>query len=311
MKSKLLSVIALCLILTACSKDEKTISENLSTVSFSLTLSSGEASRALTYPDGQAAQVNNWVVEVRDILNPSVVFYREVKAGVKGEKVQKFDLALVKNHTYDIAFWADQAGCWKTDDLTAVELASLTLSNKDDYDAFSACVRHTVSENKTITAKLYRPLSQINIMTTDLPLLKASSTQEAYTAYAPTGFKFKLMVPTKFNVYTEVASEEQIVEFTPVALLDKCYGDYSQALNPTTLHMVYVLANKFESEDGADIRNIDFKFSSANVGIEYNFQNIPLRRNWRTNIIGRFMTNSLEWNVEIIPAWSGEKNVEN
>lgn len=310
MKFRTLSLIATLFLLAACSKDVKTDNENMSRVSFEISLSASESSRALTYPDGDAAQVDNWVVEVRDVLNPNVIFYREVKAGNRGVKVQKFDLSLVKNHTYDIAFWADKAGCWKTDDLSAVELKELTLGNLDDYDAFSACVRHTVQEDKTISARLYRPLSQINIMTTDLPLLKASSTAEAYAQYAPTSFHLGLTAPTKYNVYTEAASEEQSIDITPVALVDKCYGDYLEALNPTTLFMAYVLSNKYDTQEGKDVRELNFKFSSANVGIEYDFQNIPLRRNWRTNIIGRFMTNSLEWNVEIIPAWSGEENVE-
>lgn len=277
----------------------------------SVILSVTDASKADTpsgYPDGHGDFVDNWVVEVRDTLLPGVVFYHGVKAGEKGVHQQTFDLHLVKGHTYDIAFWADKAGCWDATSLAEIKCTDITkIGNNDEYDGFYTCVRHTVVGNDELSAQLYRPFAQVNVITTDLPDLKSTSTPEAYLAYKPVGFKFSLTAPTTFDVFSGKTSGEDELVIVPEASRDTCYTCYGAAAPKTTLHMVYVLANQYSDPTKHDIRNIDFSFATGEVDHLYEFSNVPLKRNWRTNIIGSFMTNALKWDIEIIPDWDGEK----
>ncbi len=178
------------------------------------------------------------------------------------------------------------------------------IGNADTLDAFYACKPFTADGTASMTAKLDRPFAQVNVITTDLPAFKSGSTDAAYASYKPCNFSFKTTVPTKFNVFTGEAGAEQEVTINPVISLNSCYGDYAAAAENTTVYMVYVLANKNTTEaDVKDVRDIGFAFKSGNVDISYDFTSIPLKRNYRTNIIGKFLTNTTEWQVEVIPDW--------
>ena len=257
--------------------------------------------------DGKGVLINHWVVEVRDILDMETVYYHAEKTGDEGVLEQTFDLYLIPEHTYDIAFWADRAECYNTEDLTAVECKDVTkIGNSDDFDGFFRCVRHVVDGDDKLSARLYRPFAQVNVVTTDLPKLKSSTTPEAYALYEPVDYSFKLTVPTVLNAFTGETSGEEEITITPAAGANHCYGDYDAASEFTTLHMVYVLTSKPASIWDKDVRDIDFAFNTGDVELVYDFKNIPLKRNYRTNIIGSFMTNTLKWTVEVIPNWLGE-----
>lgn len=306
----LLSVFA-ALLLVGCSKENSLPCSN-DTISVAVTASVPDvATKAAIDGDGQADSLDHWVIEVRDTLQKGVVYYWAEKTGVKGVRTQTFELTLVKGHTYDIAFWADKGGCYNAGNLKQVSFADITkVGNSDSFDAFFACEQFKADGRTLMSAKLYRPLAQVNIITTDLPELKAGSTEAAYLSYKPKNFSFKTTLPTEFNVYSGKTSGEKEVTITPAATVDTCYADYTAAAAKTTIFMVYALTTLDTKTDGkSDIRKIEFSFKSGNVEIPCEFSSIPLKRNWRTNIIGKFMTNTAIWTVEVVPDWKGEKQV--
>lgn len=311
MKKSLIFIASVLSLLVGCTK-EKSIFPSGDTVSVAVTASlPNVATKAVIDGDGQADSIDHWVIEVRDTLQRGVVYYWAEKSGTKGVKTQTFDLTLVKGHTYDIAFWADKSGCYDAHNLKKVFFKDITkVGNSDSYDAFFACEQFKADGRTSMSAKLYRPLAQVNIITTDLPKFKASSTKEAYLSYKPKTFSFKTTLPTVFDVYSGQSSEEKEVTITPAAAVDTCYADYAAAAAKTTIFMVYALTTLDTKTDGkSDVRNIDFSFKSGNVDIPCELNSIPLKRNWRTNIIGEFMTNTTAWTVEVVPNWIGEKNV--
>lgn len=308
MKKYILLPALAALLFAGCTKEAMPDSEDTVKVSVSaLIQDQAQATKASWDNDGKGSKVDHWVVEVRDILDMETVYYHAEKPGAKGVLEQTFDLYLIPEHTYDIAFWADRAECYNTEDLTAVECKDVTkIGNSDDFDGFFRCVRHVVDGDDKLSARLYRPFAQVNVVTTDLPKLKSSTTPEAYALYEPVDYSFKLTVPTVLNAFTGETSGEEEITITPAAGANHCYGDYDAASEFTTLHMVYVLTSKPASIWDKDVRDIDFAFNTGDVELVYDFKNIPLKRNYRTNIIGSFMTNTLKWTVEVIPNWLGE-----
>lgn len=316
MKKLIYAIASLALILTGCNKEPVAVEgpsqAGLEKVTVCAELPMGPETKAMTYtyPDGNGAQLDHWVVEVRDALDVNKVYYHGEKAGEKGVLTQTFDLYLVKGHTYYIAFWADKAGCYNTDDLNAIKCTDITkIGNSDDFDGFSTCLKYEVKGNDVVSAKLYRPFAQVNVITNDLPGLKSTTTAEAYSLYEPKDFTFKVTVPTIYNAFKSTASGEQEIIITPAEGANHCYGDYQAAEERTTIHMVYLLANYYEGKtdlEQKDVRNIAFGFNSYSVKQSYDLVNIPLKRNFRTNIIGSFLTNTVKWEVEVIPTWQGE-----
>lgn len=306
-KSFLLFVFA-SLFLVGCSKESSSLcSDDAYNVAVMASLPE-MATKALIDGDGQADSIDHWVIEVRDTLQRNVVYYWAEKAGEKGVRTQTFELTLVKGHTYEIAFWADKSGCYNAGNLKQVSFEDITkVGNSDSYDAFFACEQFKADGRTSMSAKLYRPLAQVNVITTDLPKLKSSSTEAAYLSYKPKTFSFKTTLPTVFDVYSGKTSEEKEVTITPAAAVDTCYADYAAAADSTTIHMIYVLTTlESAKESKSDVRNINFAFKSGGVNIPYQFTDIPLKRNYRTNIIGELLTNTTEWTVTVDPGWDSK-----
>ena len=307
-KAIILALASAILLLVGCAKETSSISFS-DMVNVAVTASLPDVTtKALIDNDGKADSLNHWVIEVRDTLQRNAVYYRTEKAGEKGVTTQTFELTLVKGHTYDIAFWADKSGCYNTDNLKQVSFKEITkVGNSDSYDAFFACKQFKADGTTAMNAQLHRPLAQVNIITTDLPKLKAGSTEAAYLSNKPKSFSFKTTLPTVFDVYSGKTFAEQELTITPAAAVDTCYADFAAAKDSTTIFMVYALTTLDTDTDGtSDIREIDFSFKSGNVDMSYDFSSIPLKRNWRTNIIGTFMTNTATWTVEVVPTWTGE-----
>ena len=52
-----------------------------------------------------------------------------------------------------------------------------------------------------------------------------------------------------------------------------------------------------------ELKNLKFIFKSNGVCVNYDLANIPLQRNYRTNIYGNLLSNDATVNVEIVPIW--------
>lgn len=292
---------ALTVLSVSCSKEVSTVLPDNREVVTATVSFRDFATKATADGDGVAANVNHWVVEVRDVKNPSKIFYREEKDAEAGTKEQTFDLLLVKNQTYDIAFWADCKGCYGISDLTAVQMLSPE-GNKDTFDAFCTARKgYLCTGNDNISATLTRPLAQLNFIATDLKALEAFATAEAYPNYKPSDFELTLPIALKYDVYAGAVLESGITSRTIKA--SEIYGTYSPAADETTLFMTYVFA------DSNNTKDLGFKFKSNQVGMGADVTNVPVKTNYRTNIKGNFFTGKVQCNVTVCPNWN-EPEVE-
>lgn len=292
---------ALTVLSVSCSKEVSTVLPDTREVVTATVSFRDFATKATADGDGVAANVNHWVVEVRDVKNPSKIFYREEKDAAAGTKEQTFDLLLVKNQSYDIAFWADCKGCYDVSNLTAAQMLS-PVGNKDTFDAFCAVKEdYLCTGNGNISATLTRPLAQLNFIATDLKTLKAFVTAEAYPYYKPYDFELTIPVAVKYNVYAAAVLDSDISSRTVKA--SEIYGTYSPAAKETTLFMTYVFADSNAAKD------LGFKFKSNKVGVGANVTNVPVKTNYRTNIKGNFFTGKVKCEVTVCPNWN-EPEVE-
>ena len=287
---------ALAVISGSCSKETGT-AQSSGTEAVRVRVGFETTSKATVDGDGVAANVNHWVVEVRDVKYPDKIFYREEKDATAGTKEQTFDLLLVKNQTYNIAFWADCKGCYGVSDLTAAEMLN-PAGNKDTFDAFCTAKKsYLCTGNDNISATLTRPLSQLNFIATDLKELEEFvATAEAYLNYKPSDFELTILVALKYNVYDGAVLDSDITSRTVKA--SEIYGTYSPAAENTTLFMTYVFADSNVTKD------LGFKFKSNQTDMGVNVTNVPVKTNYRTNIKGNFFTGKVVCNVTVCPNWN-------
>lgn len=275
--------------------------------------------RATIDNDGAAAHVNRCILEVR--TGDSKKVYRHVEVSVDPATLTAtFQLPLVISQTYDFLFWADNATLdpigpkftdkyYNTQDLTAVKIIDETSGNLDEKDAFFKA-DHDVLFTGTATLKEYtltRPFAQVNIVTNDLKEIKAANDQtlaldELWPAKISVDYTTEF--PTQFNVSTGVASEPKVISRKAEAV----YG-CAEAKAYNTLNMDYIFVNEVEGEGTTPFAITKAEITSKNgktITILESEANIPMKRNYRTNIIGSFLTDPQDFKVTINPLWLGD-----
>lgn len=299
MKRYLLSsftIAAAALLVTSCNDEMdnglKTGDEG--TVTFTAQLPSEMGTRA--FADGLTAKHLQYAVYEAGQLTPLKVFGDETTVVGEAEMVnlkKSVTLKLTTGKTYDVIFWADAT----TDSPYTFNPASQEVSvdyskvnnNSDNCDAFFKKETITVSGNQSVDVKLTRPFAQVNIGTDDFDAAKASGLELTQTEVVAKAF-------ATLNLATGEVADEADRTFTMKAIPTASDGEFPVAGGYKYLSMDYLLV-------GADKATVDVVF---NYGGPQNrtFTNVPVQRNYRTNIYGSLLTNTTDFNVVIEPAFA-------
>ena len=301
MKRYLLStftIAAAALLMTSCNDEMdnglKTGDEG--TVTFTAQLPSEMGTRA--FADGLTAKHLQYAVYEAGQSTPLKVFSDETTVMGEAEMnnlKQTVSLKLTTGKTYDVIFWADAT----TDSPYTFNPASQEVSvdyskvnnNSDNCDAFFKKETITVSGNQSVDVKLTRPFAQVNIGTDDFDAAKASGLEVTQTEVVAKAF-------ATLNLATGEVADEADRTFTMKAIPTASDGEFPVAGGYKYLLMDYLLV-------GADKATVDVAFNYGGPQSR-TFTNVPVQRNYRTNIYGSLLTNTTDFNVVIEPAFSGE-----
>ena len=300
MKRYLLStftIAAAALLVTSCNDemDNGLKTGNEGTVTFTAQLPSEMGTRA--FADGLTAKHLQYAVYEAGQSTPLKVFGDETTVVGEAEMVdlkKSVTLQLTSGKSYDVIFWADAT----TDSPYTFDPATQKVSvdyskvnnNSDNCDAFFKKETITVSGNQSVDVKLTRPFAQVNIGTDDFDAAKASGLEVTQTEVVAKAF-------ATLNLATGEVADEADRTFTMKAIPTASDGEFPVAGGYKYLSMDYLLV-------GADKATIDVAF---NYGGPQNrtFTNVPVQRNYRTNIYGSLLTNTTDFNVVIEPAFIG------
>lgn len=299
MKRYLLStftIAAAALLMTSCNDEMdnglKTGDEG--TVTFTAQLPSEMGTRA--FADGLTAKHLQYAVYEAGQSTPLKVFGDETTVVGEAEMdnlKQTVSLKLTTGKTYDVIFWADAT----TDSPYTFNPASQEVSvdyskvnnNSDNCDAFFKKETITVSGNQSVDVKLTRPFAQVNIGTDDFDAAKASGLEVTQTEVVAKAF-------ATLNLATGKVSDEADRTFTMKAIPTASDGEFPVAGGYKYLSMDYLLV-------GADKATVDVAFNYGGPQSR-TFTNVPVQRNYRTNIYGSLLTNTTDFNVVIEPAFA-------
>jgi len=304
---------------TSCSQDEEIVSGGTTQsgttqkVKFSVQLPDQTESRAIA--DGVEVAQANMANKLAWALYESTKLEEEpVLTGTasKAEDSKEFDVSIdmVKGLEYKVLFFAyNEDGTIfdveAKDNLKSLKYKRAVVSNAEAYDAFAACHTHVVNDEAVTVVTLKRPFAQINAATTDVDLVKASNLNA-------TVVESELLikgVPTQYNVLTGEVSEFADVTYAKNAILTKYENGIQTDINEIIevdaknyhyLNMVYVLAGKEKTT--SSIHDATFSFyreDDANPIRVINIPNLPIERNFRTNIIGDLLTQTESFKIVI------------
>ena len=291
---------------TACQSDELANGGRNGEVaaSFSVQLpgnGNNAVTRAATAGDGTS--VNRCIMEI--YLNDEL-YSRQIGAIQPDGLTAGFDVRLVTSQTYKFVFWADhvesvEGEAIKTDlHYNTADLRNISMkgdyngSSKDDTrDAFFASLEKLVTNAFSESVELTRPFGQLNIKTEDL----ASIPNNQKDAFVPVtaGLSFK-------NLYTgfNAATGNLLGESTAVAY--KAASDVVDANGNLTVDYLFAP----NTAGGQHLVNMTLAVYNAAGGqiTTKDLNNIPVQRNYKTNVTGNLLTVDSKVNVTVAPAFS-------
>ena len=217
-------------------------------------------------------------------------------------------LTLAKGQTYKVAFWAQKAGnaAYTVNDNMQVAVDYSGANNDESRDAFFNAVEITVNGDVAQTVELKRPFAQLNLGTT-------TADWDAAVASGATFDESKVTVKqaaTTLNVLDGKVSGAADVNFTYAAkpgesLKVDADGDGTKE-DYKYLSMSYILPN--DATDGTQktlaSAEFTFKASGTEIVVKNGLQNLPLQRNYRTNIVGNILSGTTTFSVVVDPAFS-------
>ena len=306
---------AAALLLASCQRDELqggSISGEERVVTVTAVMPSDPVEVRSNVEPGDGTLANRCLMQVYVVDDPQTpIAYGEPQTAAVSNLSATFETRLMSGHAYRLVFWADCAEkgqdggysdiYYNTEAFPEkVSIIPETFAGNDDArDAFfgsaSVTAEALAAGTAGVSAELRRPFGQLNIYSTDyadIPVeMKPAAVKIAFT-----------------NVYTSIDLTTGELSEPEEALT------YSAAVAPhdaATGHLTfdYLLATDVEDAIADFTMNFyttaDGKTPAADP---YTFSNIPVRRNYRTNVRGNLLTDRTEIEVNIVPDFDGEYN---
>lgn len=300
------------LLATSCQNDELDAVQtgNEATVSFTLGVEGGVQTRAIS--DGKTA--NRLVYAVFDEEGNRITTIAKVDKDANFPTTENITLA--KGQTYKVAFWAQNSATSAyvlDDDMNLTIDYTNSANNDENRDAFFKTVEFTVTGNQTIDVELKRPFAQINVGVTkadwDAAVASGITIAQSSVVIKNAATKLNLLDGTVSDE-TEVSYELANIPSEPAILQVDTDGDGIKE-DYNWLSMSYILPSAAPTGyEKAALENVAFVFASNGEPIEFNqgLNNVPVQRNWRTNILGQILTGNIDFNISIDPIYDGEYN---
>lgn len=318
---------ALAMTNTSCSDELENggINANEAAVTFTVQLENNVGSRAIG--DGTTAKNLYFAVYKAETgkIGDEVEALRQ-RVDVQPDLTATINTRLVKGQTYNFVFWAQAeemtveqslAGAgtyYNLADMSSIKLTYATPANNEQCDAFYARrndLKITGPINETIILK--RPFAQVNVGTL-IGSLAEAATADVKIAKSKITFS---EVATEFHPYDGTVGTDKEIIFDAYAIPESNVTDDEGDLKNVAdedyeyLSMNYILVadratdgtNPENGERKAIIPNATFEiFDEAGTSINtFEIPNIPVQRNWRTNIIGDILSSNVTFNIVIDP----------
>lgn len=198
---------------------------------------------------------------------------------------QNVELRLLTGLSYKVVAWADYGSKYYSVDSTMVTLTDVNdktseldrNGNDTKNDAFFVSTEFRHVKGANVDMVLRRPFGLVQVVTNDW--------NEAAVRFSkPDNYYTYIDVPTKFDLLTGAVSEVKKVKFAGVITPE---ADDSKKLSEKKLSFDYI----FAAPDITRLKNFRMQYSKGKSYVcKYDFNNIPVKRNFVTNIFGSVLT---------------------
>ena len=292
----LLTALLAVTLFTSCQKEEINPGAGFGTLTYTVEVPSQLTTKAL---GDEVKHINQLVYAVYETdangEMTSKILYQK-SAPVKDGK-SNVTLELLNDQKYYVLFWAQVEDVWGTTeniDLCNITYPDEVLSNNENMAAFCGVrfIENIETEfTKDRTIILTRPFAQINIGTT-VPEIFTVDCQKSGVKVTGAG--------NGYNVATGKVAEtmESELVFNQNVLPE---GDLTVQKVPYT----YVAMNYIFPTAAVELT---YDIYTDHGTVNGSVSNVPVKTNYRTNIVGNLLTSSAEYNIEIDQNWGTPEN---
>ena len=294
MKKLFLGLLAgVAMLFTACQDEEvKAVVDGDTTVSITAQLPTGVSTRA--YADGTTATKLTYAIYEKGqttVLISGTATFDDRKTTV--------NVRLANGKTYDMLFWAQADGAPYTFEPTTQKVTvdyEAAVGQDEKRDAFFKAETLTVNGTIDKTIQLKRPFAQLNVGAQDFDAAKTAGFEATQTTVKVDN------VYTTLNLLDGTVEDETSVTYDLANLPTE---DFPVSLTPAAKYMSmdYLLV----AADKA-LTNVTFTATNGSHNVERHYTNVPVQRNFRTNIYGNILTEDANFNIEIVPHFDTPDN---
>lgn len=292
------------LFVASCTQDRITELDTNDYVSVTLTL--GTDHKLATRAIGDETFVNQVACAVYDAKGDELTNLKQV-VPVNGDKAT-YATRLAKGHKYRLAFFAynSEAEVYDVTELKNIKVNTSKLySNDVRCDAFTAYYDVDADEtmqsiNERVTLK--RPFAQLNFGIDDAEKDAAANAGIAVT-------KSQITVSNVYKAFSayadEVVGEPSEMEFQ----MNDIPAEETFVVNGNTYYylvMNYLLVDNTASENSLVDLEFTYEADGSMDNPVTNYCNVPVQRNYRTNVCGKLLTSSVNVEVDIEKGFDGE-----
>lgn len=223
---------------------------------------------------------------------------------------------LVKDQKYNFIFWAQTPvdGYYTIDGTEGLkkitaDYSTHKVANDENRDAFFAVEKDLVISgpvSKTVT--LTRPLAQVNIGTLDE--LKAGATTAP--AIDLTDATSKVVVKDVPTVFAPLATTPETMFSGASDVTFQAAAVPTEKLSVKSVEYDYLAMNYVFAPAEGTVCDLTAEFSLKDMApISLSSPATPLKRNYRTNILGSLLTSTADFIVVVDPAFAGDEDEVN
>ena len=311
-KTLLFIAAAVTALFSACSSDELANGNDVVNVSFNASFEQVMPTRGVSGESDGTAATKLYVA----VYNKDNQLIKAIsKIGVDGSqavetvsnKQATVSFQLVKGQTYNFVFWAQNPNATAGAVVFNPETGKVSVdytkikANDESLDAFTAHVNNlTVTGAIAQDVTLKRPWAQVNYGS-------AQADWDAAVAAGITVAKSKVTVNNVYKTLNALTGEvEGTAETADIALAANTIpasATTSRTLTVSGTNYKYIGLNYLlvgnEGEQSLIKADLEIQKESGEVINALTFSNVPVQRNYRTNIVGNLLTSQVQFNITL------------
>ena len=312
MKTKLfktLAATAMSVLAIACAKEPVADNGQQAGVSFMVEVPGASVTKAY----GEAEKATKLYYQVFDNAGAPIEGLGVQTADLVG-KAAKVSFQLVKDQTYNFVFWAQttETGYYSIDETEGLKKITADYTthkdaNDENRDAFFATELFKVTGPVTKTVTLKRPFAQINIGTKDQ--LKAGNATAPAIDF--TGAKSSVTVTGVPTVFSPLAATPETMLTVPATVTFASAAIPTGPLKVNETDYNYLAMNYVFAPAEGTVCDLTAEIAlTGREPIQLSSPTTPIKRNWRTNILGSLLTSGVDYDVVVDPSFGGNEDID-